>query len=121
MQAFRWCVLAAAFIFGAAFSTDSAGKACVKEKGQRGVGYDVHKTKVKDAYAPGGRRLLQDGHRVYEIEVPPLVKRDKPVSCTMSLANGQWAAPGFDTIERSPLAVGNSPFTAHEKRAPGSR
>lgn len=121
MRPSRWCVLAAAFVLCSAFSTDSAGKACVRAKGERGVGYDIDRTKVKDAYAPGGRRLLQDGHRVYEIEVPALVKRDKPVSCTMSLANDQWDAPALGTIERSPLAVGNSPLTADEKRAPDSR
>ncbi len=121
MRLSRWCVLAAALVLCSAFSTDSAGNACVKAKGERGVGYNVDKTKVKDAYAPGGRRMLQGGHRVYEIEVPALVKRDKPIMCTMSLANGLWEAPGFDTIERSPLTTGNSPLTAREKRAPNSR
>jgi hypothetical protein len=128
VQAFRWCVLAAAFIFGAAFSSDSAGKACVKAKGERGVSYDVYKTKVKDAYAPGGRRMLQDGHRIYEIEVPALIKRDKPITCTMSLASGQWAAPtlgsvgappALGSIESGPPTIENRSFSPEENRQPG--
>jgi hypothetical protein len=115
----RWCVLAAALVLCSAFSSDSAGKACVKAKGERGVSYDVYKTKVKDAYAPGGRRMLQDGHRVYEIEVPALVKRDKPVTCTMSLASGQWAAPALGSIEGGPPTIENKSFSPEENRQPG--
>lgn len=118
MKASRWCVVAAAFVLCSAFNADSAGRACVKEKGERGVGYNIDKTKMKEAYAPNGRRMLQDGHRVYTIEVPPLVKRDKPIQCTLSVANGLWQAPSF---EKNPFALGNSPFTSHEKPAPDSK
>lgn len=118
MHAFRWFVLAAAFLLGSAFSSDSAGKACVKAKGERGVSYDVYKTKVKDAYAPGGRRMLQDGHRIYEVEVPALAKRDRPVTCTMSLANGQWEAPSFTSIQRGLPTVDTRSSETGEKRPP---
>lgn len=117
----RWSIVAAAFVLCSAFSSDSAGKACVKAKGERGVSYDIDRTKVKDAYGPSGRRMLQSGHRMYEIEVPALVKRDKPIMCTMSLANGLWEAPGYNSMDRSPLASGKSPFTTNEKRPPDLR
>jgi hypothetical protein len=136
VKAVRSLVVAAAFVLGGGFSSDSAGRACVKEKGERGTGYDIHKTSVNDAYAPGGRRLIENGHRVYEVVVPPLIKRDKPITCTMSLANGQWAAPGIDAVERG-LSAGNgplsgqdepvprgsafNPFTARETRVPDSK
>jgi hypothetical protein len=115
VKTYRWSVLAAAFVLCAGFSADSAGKACVKEKGVRGTGYDVNKTKLKEAYSPNGRRMIEDGHRVYEVEVPPLIKRDKPIMCTLALNNGNWRAPGPDPFRRNPFALGNSPFTAHEK------
>ena len=136
MRAARWAVIAAAFVLGSGFSSDSAGRACVKAKGERGTSYDIHRTSVNDAYAPGGRRLIENGHRVYEIVVPPLVRRDKPITCTMSLANGQWAAPGIGAVERG-LSAGNgplsgqdepvprndvfNPFTARETRVPDSK
>jgi hypothetical protein len=98
-----------------AFSNERAARVCVEEKGERGVAYNLDKAKIKEAYSPNGRRMLQNGHRMYEVEVPPLIKRDKPVFCTLSLDNGDWRAPGPDPFRRNPFAVGNSPFTAHEK------
>ncbi len=121
MKAYRWSVLAAAFLLCGAFSNDRAGRVCVEEKGQLGVGYDVNRAKVKDAYTPNGRRMLQNGHRMYEVEVPALIKRDKPIMCTLSLDNGDWRAPGPDPFRRNPFALGNSPFTAHEKPLPERR
>ncbi len=112
---YRWSVLAAAFVLCAAFSSDRAGRICVEEKGERGVGYDIHKTRVNEAYSPNGRRMLRGGHRVYDVEVPALTKRDKPITCTLSLDNGNWRAAGPDPFRRNPFAPGNSPFTAHEK------
>ena len=99
MKASHWLLLAGAFLLASGFSSDSAGRACVQAKGQRGVSYDVYKTKLKDAYSPGGRRMLEEGHRVYQVEVPASIKRDKPVMCTMTFANGLWEAPTFDSIE----------------------
>jgi hypothetical protein len=119
VKASHWFLAAAAFLLGSAFSADSAGKACVQAKGERGVGYDVDKTKIKDAYAPGGRRLLENGHRVYEIAVPPLAKRDKPITCTMSLASGQWASPSLGSIDRGPPTIENKVFSPPEN--PDSR
>lgn len=115
MKTYRWSILAAAFVLCAAFSNDRAGRICVQEKGERGVGYDVDKTKVKEAYNENGRRMVQGGFRMYDVEVPALVKRDKPIMCTLTLDNGDWRAPGPDPFRRNPFAVGNSPFTAHEK------
>ena len=109
MKAPYWLLAAAAFLLGSAFSSDNAGKACVRAKGERGVAYDVYKTKVRDAYAPGGRRMLQDGHRIYEVEVPASIKRDKPVTCTMSLANGSWEAPGFNSVDRGLPTIDSRP------------
>ena len=115
MKASYWFLAAAAFVLGSAFSSDNAGKACVKAKGERGVSYDVYKTKVKDAYAPGGRRMLQDGHRIYEVEVPAIIKRDKPIMCTMSVANGMWEAPSFNSVDRGLPTIDSKPKT-DEKR-----
>jgi hypothetical protein len=128
----RWSALALAFVLCSGFSNDSAGRACVQQKGERGIGYDIDRTKVKDSYSPNGRRMLQDGHRIYEIEVPALYKRNKAVSCTMTMANGLWQAAGPGVFERNPFATGQNPFSAHEKpgadpfnsrerREPGSR
>lgn len=118
MKTYRWSILAAAFVLCAAFSNDRAGRICVQEKGERGVGYDVDKTKVKEAYNENGRRMVQGGFRMYNVEVPALVKRDKPIMCTLTLDDGDWRAPGPDPFRRNPFAVGNSPFTAHEKPSP---
>lgn len=107
----RWCILAAAFAFGTAFSADSAGRACVKEKGELGVAYNVHRTKLKEAYAPGGRRLVEGGHQVYEIEVPPLIKRDKPLHCTMSLAAASGSRRSPASAEGSARAATRSART----------
>jgi hypothetical protein len=107
--------MAMAFVLCMGFTEDSAGRACVQQKGQRGVGYDVDKTKIKDAYSPNGRRLLQNGQRVYDVEVPPLTKRDKPITCTMSMADGMWQSPGVGAFERTPFSVGNTLFTEHER------
>jgi hypothetical protein len=112
-----WLLAAAAFVLGSAFSSDNAGKACVTAKGERGVSYDVYKTKVKDAYAPGGRRMLQDGHRIYEVEVPASIKRDKPIMCTMTLANGMWEAPSFNAVDRGLPTVGSRPKTDEKRPA----
>jgi hypothetical protein len=114
----RWSMVGLAFLLCSGFSADSAGRACVQEKGERGTGYDVDRTKISDAYSPNGRRMLQDGHRMYDVEVPPLIKRDKPILCTMSLANGMWQSPGAGAFERNPFAAGNNPFSAHEKTDP---
>lgn len=121
MNVTRWCILVGSVLLCAGFTDDSAGRACVQQKGERGVGYDINKTKIEDAYSPNGRRLLKDGQRVYNIEVPALMKRDKPVACTMSLANGLWTAPEPGVFERNPFAIGNSPFTSHEKPEPDSQ
>jgi hypothetical protein len=118
MKAFHWCVLAMAFVLCSGFSNDSAGRACVQQKGERGTGYDIDRTKIKDAYSPNGRRMLQDGHRIYEVEVPPLYKRNKPISCTMTMANGLWEAAGPGVFDRNPFARGNNPFSAHQKSEP---
>jgi hypothetical protein len=107
-----------ALLVCAGFTADSAGRACVQEKGERGVAYDVSKTKMKDAYTPNGRRMLEDGQRVYEIEVPSLMKRDKPVICTMSLATGMWKTPGPDYFARNPFATGASRFGTRERERP---
>jgi hypothetical protein len=112
----RWCALALAFMLCSGFTNDSAGRACVQQKGERGTGYDVDKTKIKDAYSANGRRMLQDGHRVYDVEVPPLYKRNKPVTCTMSMANGLWQATGPGAFDRNPFAPGNNPFNTEPKR-----
>lgn len=105
-----------ALLFCSGFTADSAGRACVRENGERGIAYDTSKTKMKEAYTPNGRRMLQDGQRVYEIEVPGLLTRDKPLTCTMSMADGMWKSPGPEFFARNPFAVGASPFTAHERR-----
>jgi hypothetical protein len=114
----NWFILASAFLMCSGFSNDSAGRACVQQQGERGTGYDVDRTKIKDAYSPNGRRMLQDGHRVYEVEVPPLSKskRSKPVTCTMTMANGLWQAAGPGVYDRNPFAPGNNPFNSDPKR-----
>jgi hypothetical protein len=114
----RWSVIALAFLICPGFTADSAGRACVQSKGERGTGYDVDKTKVKDAYTPNGRRMLQDGQRVYEVEVPALIKRDKPILCTMTMANGMWTAPRAGAFDSTPFTPGNNPFNADQKVDP---
>lgn len=104
-----------AFVLCSGFTEDSAGRACVQQKGERGIGYDVDKTKIKDAYSPNGRRMLQDGQRVYNVEVPALIKRNKPIFCTMTMANGMWQAPGADAFARGPFSPGGNPFNAYER------
>lgn len=89
----RLVLAALAFLAGAGFSTDSAGKACVRAQGERGVAYNTDRTKVSEAYSPNGRRLVDDGHQVYRIEVPALTRRDKPIQCVMRLDHGLWKAP----------------------------
>jgi hypothetical protein len=111
----RWVVAALAVVLCSGFTEDSAGRACVQQKGERGIGYNVDKTKIKDAYSPNGRRMLQDGQRVYEVEVPALIKRNKPISCTMTMANGMWQSPGSGAFERSPFSAGGNPFNAYER------
>lgn len=98
----RLCLLGAAFVAVAAFSSDTAGRACVRAKGERGVAYDIGRTKVGDAYSPNGRRLIEDGHRLYQIEVPPLVKRDKGIFCTMRLDSGLWREPAPNPFAERP-------------------
>jgi hypothetical protein len=112
----NWFIPVLAFALCSGFTNDSAGRACVQQKGERGTGYDVDKTKIKDAYSANGRRMLQDGHRVYDVEVPPLYKRNKPVTCTMSMANGLWQATGPGAFDRNPFAPGNNPFNTEPKR-----
>lgn len=90
----RLVLVATAFVFGSAFTTDSAGKACVQQKGERGTAYNTDRTKVTDAYSPSGRRLMQNDQRLYTVEVPALMKRDKPVLCTMPLDGSAWRMPG---------------------------
>lgn len=115
MKAWHYGLVASAFFLCSGFTADGAGRACVQQKGERGTAYNVDKTKMKEAYTPNGRRMLQDGQRIYEVEVPGLLKRDKPIFCTLSMANGMWQAAGPGVFERNPFAVGNSPFTAHER------
>lgn len=115
MKGLRWGVAALAVILCGGFTEDSAGRACVQQKGERGIGYDVDKTKIKDAYTPNGRRMLQDGQRVYDVEVPALIKRNKPITCTMTMANGMWQSPGAGAFERNPFSVGTSVFSQHER------
>jgi len=114
----RWSIVALAFLICPGFTADSAGRACVQQKGERGTGYDIDRTKIKDAYTPNGRRMLQDGQRVYEVEVPALMKRNKPLFCTMTMANGMWTAPRAGTFDNNPFAIGNSPFTRDQKVDP---
>ena len=90
MTAYRFGLLALAFMACSAFSTDSAGRACVAHAGERGVAYDIYRTKAVDAYGPGGRRLVDNGYRVYQIEVPPLTKWEKPITCMMRLGDTGW-------------------------------
>ena len=90
----RLALVATAFVFGAAFTSDSAGKACVQQKGERGTAYNTDRTKVSEAYSPSGRRLMQNDQRLYTVEVPALMKRDKPVLCTMALDGSAWRIPG---------------------------
>ena len=116
MSSLRWSVVALAFLFCSGFTEDSAGRACVVQKGERGTGYDIDKTKLKDAYTPNGRRMLQDGQRVYEVEVPALSKRDKPILCTMTMANGMWTAPRAGAFDNTPFAAGGNPFSTDQKR-----
>jgi hypothetical protein len=115
VRALRFAAVALAFILCSGFTEDSAGRACVQQKGERGVGYNVDKTKIKDAYSANGRRMLQDGQRVYDVEVPALIKRNKPISCTMTMANGMWQSPGSGAFERSPFSPGGNPFNAYER------
>ncbi len=116
MSRWRLALLVASFAVCAGFSTDNAGRACVQQKGERGVGYDIYRTKVKDAYSPGGRRMVENGNRVYEIEVPALIKRDKPISCTMSLAQGQWSAPRVGSLDRSPITEGLGTLSSQDQQ-----
>jgi hypothetical protein len=90
VTAYRFGLLALAFVACGAFSTDGAGRACVAHAGERGVAYDIHRTKAIDAYGPGGRRLVDNGYRVYQIEVPPLTKWEKPITCMMRLGDTGW-------------------------------
>lgn len=116
MTGLRFGVVVLAFMLCSGFTEDSAGRACVVQKGERGTGYDIDKTKLKDAYTPNGRRMLQDGQRVYEVEVPALAKRDKPILCTMTMANGMWTAPRAGAFDNTPFAAGGNPFSTDQKR-----
>lgn len=104
MRLVRTSVAVAALLACAAFTSDSAGRACVARKGERGVAYDIHRTKVTDAYSPNGRRLVENGHRVYDVEVPPLTKRDKPIQCRMRLDSELWRLPSKNPFDDSPFS-----------------
>ena len=125
MTAHRFGLLALAFMACSAFSTDSAGRACVAHAGERGVAYDIHRTKAVDAYGPGGRRLVDNGYRVYQIEVPPLTDREKPITCMMRQGDSGWrpfdmtaagsSIPSF--LKKSPAEP--DPFGSDALRPPG--
>lgn len=119
MSAYRLGLLGVALLACTAFSSDRLGRACVEKKGQLGVAYDIDKTKLSDAYSPNGRRLLQDGHRMYNVKVPALTKRDKPIECTMTADTDLWRLPTRNPFASDTDADDPNAPTSREKRARG--
>jgi hypothetical protein len=125
VTSYRFGLLALAFMACSAFSTDGAGRACVASAGERGVAYDIHRTKATDAYSPGGRRLVDNGYRVYQIEVPPLSSREEPITCMMRLGDSGWRpfdATGAGSSMPSPFKrppTERAPFESGALNPPG--